>query len=50
MDSYRAQVENYYILDMLWRLIQLWEDEYIYVRSFTDILKQYVKPLMDIAK
>ena len=35
---------------MLWRLIQLWEDEFIFVRSFTELLKQYLKPQLEIAK
>jgi len=35
---------------MLQRLIQLWEDEFIFVRTFTDLLKQYLKPQLEIAK
>jgi len=43
-------VDNFYIIDMLWRLLQLWEDEFIFVRSFTDLLKSYLKPQLEMAK
>lgn len=39
-----SQVDNFYLLDMLQRLVQLWEDEFIFVRNFTELLKQYLKP------
>ena len=32
------------------RVIQLWEDEQIYAKSFTEVLKQYLKPQLDIAR
>ena len=34
-----SQQDNFYIMDALQRVIQLWEDEFIFAKSFTDVLK-----------
>ena len=37
-------------MDALQRVIQLWEDEFIFAKSFTDVLKQYIKPQLEISR
>ncbi len=32
------------------KLIEIWEQEQIYSKHFSDLLKQFVKPKLDIAK
>ena len=38
-DISSSQQDNFYIMDALQRVIQLWEDEFIFAKSFTDVLK-----------
>ena len=38
-DIFSSQQDNFYIMDALQRVIQLWEDEFIFAKSFTDVLK-----------
>ena len=43
-------VEDYLNLDSLMKLLELWEGEQIFSKHFSDHLKQFVKPKLDIAK
>jgi hypothetical protein len=42
--------EDYFLLEAVTRVIQIWEDEMIFSKSFTDVLKQYLQPPMENAR
>ena len=42
--------DDYFLLEALTRVIQIWEDESIFVQTFTQLLKKYLQPAMEAAK
>jgi len=42
--------EDFYVLEALVRVIQIWEDEFIFAKSFTEVLKSFLRPKMEIAR
>lgn len=50
MESFYSQVDDFTSLDAVYKVIQLWEDELIFAKSFAQLMKSYVKPKLDSAK
>jgi len=42
--------EDYYVLENLFKLIKLWEDEQIFAKTFCDMLYSFLRPRIENAR
>jgi hypothetical protein len=47
---FTSACEDFYMLDNLFKLIKLWEDEQIFAKTFCDMLYSFLRPRIDTAR
>jgi hypothetical protein len=47
VDIFANSSDDFYLLDNLSKLIRLWEDEYVFAKTFCDLLHSFLRPKLD---